>query len=49
MKTLIYQNYDIENWNIKVRHDIRKIKVQTICWQSWEAATKNPVEALRYE
>jgi putative ABC transport system permease protein len=21
----------------------------TVCWQSWRAATRNPVEALRYE
>jgi putative ABC transport system permease protein len=25
------------------------IAVFTISWQSWRAATKNPVEALRYE
>jgi hypothetical protein len=34
---------------IKVRHDISKIKVQTICLQSREAATGNQVVALRYE
>ena len=30
-------------------HLIRLISVQTISWQSWKAATKNPLEALRYE
>jgi len=25
------------------------IALLTISWQSWSAATKNPVEALRYE
>ncbi len=28
---------------------ITKIKVKTVSWQSWRAATRNPVEALRYE
>ncbi len=26
-----------------------KTKFQTVSWQSWRAATRNPVEALRYE
>jgi putative ABC transport system permease protein len=25
------------------------ISVLTVSWQSWRAATRNPVEALRYE
>jgi putative ABC transport system permease protein len=25
------------------------IALLTVSWQSWKAATKNPVEALRYE
>ena len=25
------------------------IALLTVSWQSWEAATRNPVEALRYE
>jgi putative ABC transport system permease protein len=25
------------------------VALLTICWQSWKAATRNPVEALRYE
>jgi putative ABC transport system permease protein len=25
------------------------IAMITVCWQSWRAATRNPVEALRYE
>ena len=25
------------------------IALLTVCWQSWRAATRNPVEALRYE
>jgi len=25
------------------------IAVITVSWQSWKAATRNPVEALRYE
>jgi putative ABC transport system permease protein len=25
------------------------IAIITVSWQSWKAATKNPVEALRYE
>jgi putative ABC transport system permease protein len=25
------------------------IGLLTVCWQSWRAATRNPVEALRYE
>jgi putative ABC transport system permease protein len=25
------------------------IAVVTVMWQSWKAATRNPVEALRYE
>jgi len=28
---------------------IRSILIQTMSWQSWRAATRNPVEALRYE
>jgi hypothetical protein len=28
---------------------IRLILIQTMSWQSWRAATRNPVEALRYE
>jgi len=25
------------------------VAVLTVSWQSWRAATRNPVEALRYE
>jgi putative ABC transport system permease protein len=25
------------------------IAIATVSWQSWRAATRNPVEALRYE
>jgi len=25
------------------------ISLLTVCWQTWKAATRNPVEALRYE
>ena len=25
------------------------VAIVTVSWQSWKAATKNPVEALRYE
>jgi putative ABC transport system permease protein len=25
------------------------VALATVSWQSWRAATKNPVEALRYE
>jgi putative ABC transport system permease protein len=25
------------------------IAMLTVCWQSWKAATRNPVESLRYE
>jgi putative ABC transport system permease protein len=25
------------------------VALLTVCWQSWTAASKNPVEALRYE
>jgi putative ABC transport system permease protein len=25
------------------------ISLSTVSWQSWRAATRNPVEALRYE
>jgi len=26
-----------------------RIAIITVTWQSWKAATRNPVEALRYE
>jgi len=44
MNTLI--NRKAKNHNNLV---IRGIMVRTLGWQSWIAATRNPVEALRYE